>query len=114
MSIVIGQIAGLLVCKTRWLSIKSQGMKNKFMLFGIGTEIALACCLAYVKPINRALGTRNIKFAHWFPAIPFALFIFCFDETRKALMRAASKERTDPVTGQTVKQKGWLERNFAY
>ena len=50
----------------------------------------------------------------WFPAIPFALFIFCFDETRKALMRAASKERTDPVTGQTVKQKGWLERNFAY
>ena len=27
-------------------------------------------------------------------AIPFAIFIFCFDETRKALMRATSEERT--------------------
>jgi hypothetical protein len=113
-SIVIGQIAGLLVCKTRWLSIKSQGMKNTFMLFGIGTEIVLVCCLAYLKPMNIALGTRNIKLTHWFPAIPFAIFIFCFDETRKALMRATSKERIDPVTRQSIKEKGWIERNFAY
>ncbi|KAL7555017.1 hypothetical protein ACHAWF_018598 [Thalassiosira exigua] len=113
-SIVIGQIAGLLVCKTRWLSIKSQGMKNRFMLFGIGTEILLVCAIAYLKPMNIALGTRNIKFVHWFPAIPFAIFIFCYDETRKALMRATSKERTDPVTRQVVRESGWIERNFAY
>lgn len=113
-SIVIGQIAGLLVCKTRWLSIKSQGMKNTFMLFGIGTEILLVCWLAYFKPINIALGTRNIKFVHWLPAIPFAIFIFCFDETRKVLMRATSKERTDPISCQTVRDAGWIERNFAY
>ena len=113
-SIVIGQMAGLLVCKTRWLSIKDQGMKNTFMLFGMGTEIALVCLLCYVKPLNFALGTRNIRFVHFLPAIPFAIAIFVFDETRKALMRATSKESTDPVTGQTIKTPGWLERNFAY
>ena len=84
------------------------------MLFGIGTEILLVCWLAYFKPMNIALGTRNIRLTHWFPAIPFAIFIFCFDETRKALMRATSKERTDPVTCQTIREKGWIERNFAY
>ena len=47
-------------------------------------------------------------------AIPFAIFIFCFDETRKALMRATSKERTDPMSRQTIREMGWIERNFAY
>ena len=113
-SIVIGQIAGLMVCKTRWLSLKDQGMKNTFMIFGIGTEIALVALLAYVKPLNMALGTRNIRVEHFFPAIPFAIFIFAFDETRKYLMRATSKEYTDPITGQTHREQGWLEKNFAY
>lgn len=113
-SIVIGQIAGLLVCKTRWLSIKSQGMKNSFMLFAIGSEILLVSWLAYCKPINIGLGTRNIRLVHWFPAIPFAIFIFCFDEGRKALMRATSRVKTDAITRQTIREEGWIERTFAY
>ena len=113
-SIVIGQMAGLLVCKTRWLSFFKQGMKNTFMLFAIGSEIALVCLLAYVPQINNAIGTRPIKFIHWLPAIPFAIFIFCFDEIRKALMRATSKERTDPMSRQTIREMGWIEKNFAY
>jgi sodium/potassium-transporting ATPase subunit alpha len=112
-SIVIGQIAGLLVCKTRWLSIKNQGMKNRFMLFGIGTEILLVLFLCYCKPLNVGLGTRNLRLVHFFPAIPFAILIFCFDEARKALMRITSAEKVDH-SGHTIREKGWIERNFGY
>ncbi|KAK1737535.1 sodium/potassium-transporting ATPase subunit alpha [Skeletonema marinoi] len=113
-SIVIGQIAGLLVCKTRWLSIKSQGMQNKFMLFGIGTEVMLVLFLCYCEPLNVGLGTRNLRLVHFFPAIPFAILIVCFDEARKALMRMTSRESVDPISGQKVRGKGWIERNFGY
>jgi len=113
-SIVIGQIAGLLVCKTRWLSIKSQGMQNKFMLFGIGTEVMLVLFLCYCEPLNVGLGTRNLRLVHFFPAIPFAILIVCFDEARKALMRMTSREGVDPISGQKVRGKGWIERNFGY
>jgi len=113
-SIVITQIAGLLVCKTRWLSLTSQGMKNNFMLCGIGSELILAAWLTYCSPINNGLGTRNLRLVHWFCAIPFAILIFCFDESRKSIMRATSPEKMDVSTGQITRQSGWLERNCAY
>lgn len=113
-SIVVGQIAGLLVCKTRWLSITKQGMRNNFMLFGIASEIALVTSMAYFKPFNIALGTRNIRLVHWFCAIPFAMLILIFDESRKALMRATSVEKTDDRTGQVTRVPGWVEKNCAY
>ena len=112
-SIVITQIAGLLICKTRSLSLTSQGMKNRFLLFGIFTEILLVVVLCYFKPLQ-ALGTRNLRPVHFFPSIPFTILIFCFDETRKALMRLTSKERVDTSNHETVRVKGWLERNFAW
>lgn len=113
-AIVVTQIAGLLVCKTRWLSITTQGVGNSFMLFGIGTEILLVAWLAYCTPINKTLGTRNIRLVHWFCAIPFAIMIFVFDECRKALMRSTSTSKTDRHTGQVTRAPGWIEKNCAY
>jgi len=112
-AIVIVQIAGLLCAKTRWLSLRSQGMKNSFMNFGIFFEILLVSWLAYFPPLNFALGTANIRLTMWFPAIPFAILIFIYDETRKALMRSTSPTTTDPFTGQTTRKAGWIER-FTY
>ncbi|GMI07156.1 hypothetical protein TrVE_jg8358 [Triparma verrucosa] len=112
-AIVIVQIAGLLCMKTRWLSLRSQGMKNSFMNFGIFFEILLVSWLAYFPPLNYALGTANIRLTMWFPAIPFAIFIFVYDETRKALMRSTSPVTVDKFTGQTTRKAGWIER-FTY
>jgi len=113
-SIVVGQMAGLMVCKTRWLSITSQGMRNNVMYFGLGTEILLCGWLTYCTGINRGLGTRNIRLVHWFCAIPFAIIIFIYDESRKGLMRGTSPEKTDPITGQVTRDAGWIETNMAY
>ena len=112
-SIVVVQIAGLLCCKTRWLSLRSQGLRNSFMNFGIFTELLLVSWLAYCPPIAGGLGTAPVRLVHWFPAIPWAIFILIYDETRKALMRSTSPVKTDPFTGQVTRQAGWLER-FTY
>ncbi|GMI61139.1 hypothetical protein ScalyP_jg7148 [Parmales sp. scaly parma] len=113
-AIVIGQIAGLIICKTRWLSVTAQGLTNSFMNFGMYFELVLVAWLAYCDPINVGLGTRNIKLVHWFCAIPFAILIVVYDESRKGLMRATSPETKDYETGQIKRKKGWLELNTYY
>ena len=112
-SIVVVQWADLLICKTRWLSITAQGMRNSTLNFGLFFETMLAAWLCYCLPIH-VLGTRNIRFTHWMPGIPFSVLIFMYDETRKYLMRVTSPETVDAGTGQIVRIKGWLERNTYY
>eukprot|EP00178_Gracilaria_changii_P005458 TRINITY_DN189_c0_g1_i3.p1 TRINITY_DN189_c0_g1~~TRINITY_DN189_c0_g1_i3.p1 ORF type:complete len:623 (+),score=123.19 TRINITY_DN189_c0_g1_i3:1951-3819(+) len=85
--IVIVQMGGLLVCKTRVLSFFQQGMKNMILNIGLLTEVALCALLCYVPFIQTAFSTRNLRFVHWLPAIPFSVFIFCYDEIRKFLIR---------------------------
>jgi sodium/potassium-transporting ATPase subunit alpha len=113
-TIVIVQWADLLICKTRWLSIKDQGMSNHTMNFGLVFETILAAWLCYVSGINKALGTRNLRLLHWFTGLPFSLFIFLYDETRKYIMRSTSKTFLDKDTGRLHRQPGWLERNTYY
>jgi len=114
MCIVVVQWADLLICKTRWLSIATQGMSNDTMNFGLFFETLLAAYLAYFSPFQLAFGTRDIRVAHWFCAMPFSMLIFGYDETRKALMRATSPVKIDKKTGQSIRTPGWLERNTYY
>jgi len=113
-SIVVVQWADLLLCKTRWLSLRTQGMGNSTMNFGLFFETMLGAWLCYQPGINMGLGTRNIRFTHWLPGIPWSCLIFTYDEIRKYLMRSTSPESIDKSTGQIVRVKGWLERNTYY
>lgn len=76
-AIVVVQWADLVICKTRWLSIRTQGMSNGAMNFGLFFETLLAAWLAYCPPINIGLGTRNLRLIHWFPAMPFSVSVRC-------------------------------------
>lgn len=86
-SIVVVQWADLLICKTRLLSIKDQGMQNSVMLFGYATEILLCLGIAYLPFINEAFRTEPVHPVHWFAPMPFSILIFFYDETRKYLIR---------------------------
>merc|ERR1712024_142805 len=86
-SIVIVQWADLIICKTRKISVFQQGMKNHFMNFGLVFETVLACILSYTPGMDKGLRMYPLKFNWWLPAIPFYVLIFCFDETRKFLLR---------------------------
>ncbi len=86
-SIIVVQWADILACKTRYLSIYSQGMRNWVLNLGLVVETLLGAILCYVPGIDTGLGTRPIQFVHWLPAMPFAIFILSYDEIRKYIMR---------------------------
>ena len=113
-SIIIVQWADLVICKTRMNSIYHQGMLNPAMNYGLIFETLLGAILCYTPGLGFALGTRPLKFVHWMPGIPYSIFIFLYDETRKKIMRHQVKMSVDKQTGQTIRIPGWVERNTYY
>merc|ERR1712128_384488 len=86
-SIVVVQWADLIICKTRKNSVFQQGMKNHFMNFGLVFETVLAAFLSYTPGMDKGLRMYPLKVNWWLPAIPFSILIWCYDETRKYLLR---------------------------
>merc|ERR1719389_590361 len=86
-SIVVVQWADLIICKTRKNSVFQQGMKNHFLNFGLFFETCLAAFLSYTPGMDKGLRMYPLKLTWWVPAIPFSILIFCYDETRKFLLR---------------------------
>lgn len=102
-SIVVVQIGGIFVCKTRLLSLFSQGVQNKVLIAGVIQEIILIALLVYVPFLHDVFGTRPLRAVHLLPAIPFAIFIIVYDELRKFFIRKG--DRTGNKLGQ------WLRYN---
>jgi len=86
-SIVVVQWADLIICKTRKNSVFQQGMKNVMLNFGLVFETALAAFLSYTPGMDKGLRMYPLKPSWWFPAVPFSLLIFCYDELRKFILR---------------------------
>jgi len=99
-SIVVVQWADLIICKTRKLSVFQQGMHNWVMNFGLCFETVLAAFLCYCPGMDKGLKMYPLKINWWFPAIPFSLLIFVFDEIRKYLLRQ--------------NPGGWIEKETYY
>jgi sodium/potassium-transporting ATPase subunit alpha len=104
-SIVVVQWADLIICKTRKLSVFQQGMKNWVMNFGLCFETVLACILSYTPGMDKGLRMYPLKINWWLPAISFSILIFCYDESRKFLLRRFEK---------TIGPGNWLERETYY
>jgi sodium/potassium-transporting ATPase subunit alpha len=113
-SIVVVQWADLMICKTRWLSMRQQGMVNTAMNFGLLFETILASACCYVPAITTAVGTRPIRLLHWMPGVPFSVCIFVYDEVRKYWMRSQTAESVDKETGRVIQKFGWLARQTYY
>merc|ERR1712073_44245 len=86
-SIVVVQWADLIICKTRKNSVFQQGMTNWVMNFGLLFETLLAAFLSYTPGMDKGLKMYPLKINWWFPAVPFSILIFIFDEIRKYLLR---------------------------
>ncbi|XP_063711553.1 sodium/potassium-transporting ATPase subunit alpha-3-like [Symsagittifera roscoffensis] len=99
-SIVIVQWADLIISKTRRNSLFVQGLtSNMVLLAGLVFETALCLFLCYCPGMD-SIGLQPIHFWWWFPALPFAIFIWCFDETRRFILRR--------------NPGGWIERETYY
>jgi sodium/potassium-transporting ATPase subunit alpha len=106
-AIVMGQFYVALCCKTRKVSITQQGLKNFFMIFGWFSEFAICIGLAYILPINKVFGSRDLILPHFYlPCIPACCLMLIWDECRKFLIRHWPTDN--------VKYPNWFERNVSY
>ena len=106
-AIAHGQFYNAIACKTRKISLKDQGLDNLFMTFGWFTEMLLCYCLAYIIPINKVFGSRDLILPHFFlPSTLHGLMMWGFDEVRKYLIRNWPLDN--------IKYPNWFERNTCY
>ena len=86
---VWGQILNFFVCKTRKLSVITQGVSNTFMYFSFVTEFMLVIAVTFFLPFNVAFGLRDNIFMHYgVSALPFSMLQLLIDELRKYLIRS--------------------------
>ena len=106
-AIVICQYANVITIKTKKLSIYYQGFNNYMLPVGVGSELILCILLAYLLPIQRAFGTRDVVFLQFgLAAIPFAILQMVYDEFRKYMIRnGKSPDRIKP---------NWWVRNYSF
>jgi len=87
-SIIICQVADVLICRTRRQSILSAGIfTNRLVWIGIAAELALLAMIAYVPAINTFFGTAPLEGWHLLLSVPFALLILFGDELRRVFVR---------------------------
>lgn len=99
-TVVIVQIADVIICKTRRLSIIHQGMTNYMLNFGIVFEFTITLLILYIPFFNSILYTQPIPWLMWMPGIPFAILIILLDELRRYLIRKYPN--------------GWVERELYF
>jgi sodium/potassium-transporting ATPase subunit alpha len=91
-SIILCQIADVLICRTRRQSLLSIGwLSNRLVALGVVTEIGLLLLMSYVPALNAFFGTAPLAAWHYLPALPFALLILVGDEVRRVFVRRDSR-----------------------
>jgi sodium/potassium-transporting ATPase subunit alpha len=93
-SIIIVQVADMLICKTRRISLFMHKHFNKVSFFGFFSELAFGVLIAYAPFLNKGLGTQGISGIYWLIPIPFAVVIFGYDELRKFILRKYRENST--------------------
>ena len=87
-SIIICQIADVLICRTRRQSILTVGIfANRLVLLGIASELILLALIAYVPLMNTFFGTAPLELWQLSLSIPFAITIIIADEIRRVFVR---------------------------
>jgi len=90
-SIIICQIADVIICRTRRQSVFTVGLlSNRLILVGIATELILLALIAYVPVLNTFFGTAPLQAWHLSLSVPFAILIVAGDEIRRVFVRAGN------------------------
>lgn len=88
LGIVLMQVANAVACRTERVSAFRAGLfGNRFLLWGIAFELALAAAVIYVPFMRPVFGTAPLGPVWWGLLAAFAPLIFMIDEARKLLAR---------------------------
>jgi sodium/potassium-transporting ATPase subunit alpha len=87
-SIIICQVADVIICRTRRQSLLRVGvLANRLVLLGIAAELFLLALIAYVPAFNIFFGTAPLEPWHLLLSVPFAVAILLGDELRRVFVR---------------------------
>lgn len=90
-SIIICQVANVMICRTRRQSLFVMGaFSNRLVLLGIAAELLLLGLISYVPICNAFFGTAPLQPWQLLLSVPFALLIFAGDELRRGYLRKES------------------------
>jgi sodium/potassium-transporting ATPase subunit alpha len=88
-SIIICQVADVIICRTRRQSLLTVGvLANRLVLVGIAAELLLLALIVYIPAFNTFFGTAPLEAWHLLPSLPFALLILLGDELRRVFVRS--------------------------
>jgi sodium/potassium-transporting ATPase subunit alpha len=91
-SIIICQVADVIICRTRRQSVFTVGFfSNRLVLFGIGFELLLLASISYIPAFNTFFGTAPLEPWHLMLSVPFALAILVGDEVRRVFVRRGNR-----------------------
>ncbi|MEM6462628.1 MAG: HAD-IC family P-type ATPase [Pseudomonadota bacterium] len=87
-SIIICQVADVIICRTRTQSLFTVGiLTNRLVLVGIAFELLLLACISYFPAFNTFFGTAPLEAWHLMLSVPFAIAILLGDELRRVFVR---------------------------
>jgi len=90
-SIIICQIANVMVCRTSRESVFKKGLfTNRRVLLGIISELTLVWIITNISPAQKIFGTTPLTLFEMSLALPFALLIFFGEELRKLVLRGGN------------------------
>ena len=91
-SIIICQVADVIICRTRRQSLLTVGLfTNRLVLLGIGAELLLLAAIAYIPAFNTFFGTAPLEAWMLMLSVPFAFAILLGDELRRLLVRRGNR-----------------------
>ena len=86
--IVSTQVGTAFACRTERVSTFRMGiLSNRWLLIGVGLEIALTMAMVYLPPLQRFFQLEAMPVSLWLLVLPFGPIIFIADELRKWLVR---------------------------
>ncbi len=92
--IVVAQAGNVLACRTSKQSIFKTSLKhNKWIIFGIVSQLAILAFLIYVPLMNTFFGTAPLDAGNWVFLLSLAVVVVFAEEIRKFFSRRFSKTK---------------------
>ena len=94
--IVVAQAGNVLACRTSKQSIfKTSLAKNKWIIFGIISQLSILALLVYVPLMQEVFGTTALGFTDWLYLLLLAVVVIFAEEARKLFSRKFTKTAED-------------------
>jgi len=99
LGVIFGQIGTAFAVRTQRASLRSVGaFSNRYLLWAIAGELAIAAVFVLTPPFQALLGTAVPPARDLLLLIPFPFIVLGADELRKLMIRARSSRRAPVIT----------------